>query len=434
VALENARLYDQSQHALHDLTKAYATIEAAGVVHEALTQVVLAGGDVGAVADVLVDALGGSVLVLDRANRVVAARGQPADDDDRAIRQDSTLTAASHLAAPLAQCIDDSRRSGHCVSLTNDDAVRRSVAAIVAGASHMGALIYSRRGDLESVELRTLERAAQITALLILTQDALVNAEERVRGELLTQLFVSQLPLSSELTLRARARHVEIDKLDAVLVIQTEDAPPGDTVRVLHGLADRYRGLAGEHLGIPTAVIHADDLGSAARHVHEQLRRILQRPVVVCAAPIVREEPFGRAFTLASRCCRVLRELGIEDADATTQDLALYAILFDPDRGQDLTMFLDRTIGKLVEHDAKRGTDLTGTLAAYFANSGNITHTARALRIHPNTLLKRMERIGGLLGRDWQRPDAALELQLAVHLYDLAHRTWSATEPLQGNA
>ena len=63
VALENSRLYDESRRALQELREAYATIEAAVAVHESLTRMVLAGGDVGDVADLLVDALGGSVLV-----------------------------------------------------------------------------------------------------------------------------------------------------------------------------------------------------------------------------------------------------------------------------------------------------------------------------------------------------------------------------------
>jgi hypothetical protein len=56
------------------------------------------------------------------------------------------------------------------------------------------------------------------------------------------------------------------------------------------------------------------------------------------------------------------------------------------------------------------------------ANSRNLAGTARALYIHANTLLKRIERIGGLLGHDWQQPDHALRLQLAVHLHDLVQQ------------
>ena len=91
VALENSRLYDESRRALHELRETYATIEAAVAVHEALTRMVLAGGDVSDVADLLVDTLGGSVLVLDRTDRVVAAHGSPADDDEAAVRTHSAL-------------------------------------------------------------------------------------------------------------------------------------------------------------------------------------------------------------------------------------------------------------------------------------------------------------------------------------------------------
>ena len=37
-------------------------------------------------------------------------------------------------------------------------------------------------------------------------------------------------------------------------------------------------------------------------------------------------------------------------------------------------------------------------------------------------LTKRIDRISNLLGSDWQEPDVALNLQLAVRLHDLAHR------------
>lgn len=423
VALENARLYDESQRALHDLKKAYATIQAADAVHDALTRVVLTGGDVGAVADLVVDTLGGGVVVLDRANAVVVARGQPSDDDDRAVREHSVLAAAPHLASELGPGIEESRRSGRCVTIGSGDAVRRSVAAVVAGATHMGALVLSHHGDLEPLDMRTLERAAQITALLTLTQDAVAHAEERVRGELLTQLLTSQGPFPTELVLRARTRHIEPAQLNTVLVAAVGDDRLSDTIRLLHGLAEGYGGLAGEHLGIPTALLHTQNAAEAAQHVHRHLRRVLDTPVLVCAAPTPPvAEPLSRSFTLASRCCQVLRAAGVDDGDSTTEQLAVYAMVFDPERGQDLKVFLDQSLGRLAEHDTKRGTDLLGTLAAYFAHTGNVARSARALHIHTNTLLKRLERVSTVLGYDWQQPDSALRLQLAVRLHDLARR------------
>jgi DNA-binding PucR family transcriptional regulator len=39
--------------------------------------------------------------------------------------------------------------------------------------------------------------------------------------------------------------------------------------------------------------------------------------------------------------------------------------------------------------------------------------------VHVNTVAQRLERIGSLLGADWQTPDRALELQLALRLRKL---------------
>lgn len=423
VALENARLYDESRRALQALEKAYATIEEAEAVHEALTRVVLAGGDVGAVADLVVDTLGGGVLVLDHAQRVLVARGEPADEDEAKVRERAVLTASPRMAAEIVHGIEESRRSGRCVTVDRGETLCHTVAAVVVGATYMGALVLSRHGDPDPVEARILERAAQTAALLTLTQDAVVRAEERVRGELVTQLLTAPRPFSTELALRARARHIEPGSLDTVLVVATAEARLGDTTRLLHGLAEEYDGLAGEHLGVPVALIRSQDAAEAAKSVHQRLRRVLGVPALVCAAPVPPgTEPLGRGVTLASRCCRLLRGLGVRDGGTTTERLAMYTILFDPDRDQDLDAFLDDSLGRLVAHDTERGTDLVGTLTAYFANSRSLAGTARALHIHTNTLLKRIERIGSLLGHDWQQPDHALRLQLAVHLHDLAQQ------------
>lgn len=235
-----------------------------------------------------------------------------------------------------------------------------------------------------------------------------------------------QLPAVNEQlgrALRARARHIEPEQLDTVLVAVTAKDRLGDTTRLLHGFAEEYDGLAGEHLGAPVALIRSQDATEVASSFHRRLRRVLGVPTLVCAALApAGTEPLGRSVALASRCCRLLRGLGVRDGGTITEQLAMYTILFDPDRDQDPDAFLGHSLGKLVVHDAERGTDLMGTPTAYFANSRNLAGTARALHIHTNTLLKRTERIGSLLGHEWQRPDHALRLQLAVHLHDLARQ------------
>src|SRR6266542_1684639 len=73
----------------------------------------------------------------------------------------------------------------------------------------------------------------------------------------------------------------------------------------------------------------------------------------------------------------------------------------------------------VLDYDARRGTVLTKTLEAYFGCGGSPARAAELLHVHVNTVVQRLERLGGLLGPDWQQPERALDLQLALRLYRL---------------
>jgi DNA-binding PucR family transcriptional regulator len=93
--------------------------------------------------------------------------------------------------------------------------------------------------------------------------------------------------------------------------------------------------------------------------------------------------------------------------------------LFDTERAKDLHRFLDNALEPLLAHDTRRSTQLVATLSAYFGNAGNVTRTAAALHVHVNTLLKRLDRVDSILGKGWRAPDRALQLQVALRLYDI---------------
>ena len=61
-------------------------------------------------------------------------------------------------------------------------------------------------------------------------------------------------------------------------------------------------------------------------------------------------------------------------------------------------------------------------MRTYFREGTNLARTARALYVHPNTVVKRLARVADLLGDDWQSPDRALELHMALQLRSLAGR------------
>ncbi len=113
-----------------------------------------------------------------------------------------------------------------------------------------------------------------------------------------------------------------------------------------------------------------------------------------------------------------MRAIGHTDLGATTGRYALYAMIFDTERVRELDRFIADSIGPLLDYDQRRGTDLVGTLSAYYVHRANVAATARALHVHVNTLLKRLDRAGNVLGIDW-RHENDLELQLGLRLHQL---------------
>lgn len=386
VALDNARLYEKSRNALQDLQVAYrrieehvAVVERAQAIHEALTGVVLEGGTPDDVAQLLAEQLGGTVTLLE---------------------------------AP-------EQRSGR-VTTTVDDGVARSVAPIQAGDSRLGALAWSRPagpGVSEDMDLRTLERATHILGLLILKERAVAEASERLSGELLTELLVGGPGISPAQRARTRARGIDADRLNLVLVADSASLSSTDLLRHLHDIARDRAGLAGEHLGRATMIVPSADDDRTVEEVHKRLRRSLGCPVAVVGERAAGHD-WSRAFSLTSRCAAVMRAIGHTDKGVTTGRYALFAMVFDADRAPELDRFLATSVGPLADYDQRRGTDLVGTLSAYYDHRANVAATARALHVHVNTLLKRLDRVSDVLGADW-RTENDLELQLGLRLHRL---------------
>jgi DNA-binding PucR family transcriptional regulator len=114
---------------------------------------------------------------------------------------------------------------------------------------------------------------------------------------------------------------------------------------------------------------------------------------------------------------RALLALGRRGMGGAARELGFAGLIVgsEPDIGD----YVQRVLGPVLDYDERRGTDLVGTLAAYFAAGASPRHAAGQLHVHVNTVSQRLERISALLGDTWQRPDRSLEIQLALRLRDL---------------
>lgn len=408
-AIDTANLLTETRSALADLERANeiirdrsGVIERASDVHDRLAELVLRGGGVHDVAAAVAEVLDGTVEFLEAA------------------------------AAP-AEALEASRAEGHAVRHGDD-----WVAAVAAGGELLGALVLRGHPGLDPVDQLTLERAAMVTSLLLLARRSAAEAEQRVRGELLDDLLDARDRDPRLLRERAARLHADLDATHVVLAARldgtTADAEQeADARRRLWSaashLAATRHGLAAARDGGTVLLLPlkpGDTATALARRTARHLGTAVHEAVTVGAsAPVAdlatRADGVTAAYEEGRRCLDALRLLGRTGDGAAAEDFGFLGLLLAGDR--DITGFVDRTIGQVVSYDERRGTDLLRTLDAYFACGMSPARTKDELHVHVNTVAQRLERIGRLLGDDWQSPARALEVQLALRLHILSAPT-----------
>lgn len=405
-AIDTANLLAETRSALAGLERANeiirdrsAAIERASDVHDRLAELVLRGGGV---------------------HDVAAAVSQVLD---------GTVEFTEAVRAP-ASALEASRAEGHAVRHADD-----WIAAVTAGGELLGALVLHGHPGLDPVDQLTLERAAMVTSLLLLARRSAAEAEQRVRGELLDDLLDARDRDPRLLRERAARLHADLDATHVVLAARLDATAPdadqeADARRRLwaaashlaatrHGLAAARDG--GTVLLLPLAA--RDGATDLARRTARELGTAVHEAVTVGASAPVDDlatgpEAVAGAYTEARRCLDALRLLGRSGDGAAAEDFGFLGLLLAGD--QDVSGFVDRTIGEVVAYDRRRGTELLRTLDAYFACGMSPARTKDELHVHVNTVAQRLERVGRLLGEDWQNPDRALEIQLALRLRRLS--------------
>lgn len=398
IAIDNARLLEESAAALADLGAANGTIRAhneaiarAQDAHDRLTELVLGGADVAAVAAAVAEVLGGGIAVHDTDGAELGRAG-------------------TGPVAPSGQALRTSRSAGRAV--TDGDAW---LCAVMAGPELLGSITLTGRPDLDGADQRLFERASVVTALLLLLRRSAAEAEDRVRGELVADLLTA--PGRDPAALVDRGRRVGVD-LTAPHVLLTLHAEGVSRTR-LAAAAARRAALAGVYAEQVVVLAEAGEAGRQAERISAELGALLGTPVTTGAAgPACGPAELARAHAEAVRCLRALLVLGRAGHGAAASDLGFVGLVLG-DR-TEVPEFVRTTLGPVLDYDRARGTELVRTLRAYFACGGNLTRAKDELHVHVNTVAQRLERIASLLGADWQRPDRALELQLALRLHHLS--------------
>jgi hypothetical protein len=406
IALDNARLLEETRAALDELSaasrelRAHSTsVERAAGAHDRFIDVVLRGGGVEDVAVAVTEALGGTITVLDE-------EGRPTPRPDDA-EECSGLPPDPAGALTLARSTGRTVRDGSWWT-----------AAVTVDSELLGGLVLQRDAVLSDADQRILERAALVTALLLLIRRTAAEAESRVRGELLEELLGGSVRDPEGVRERARRLGADLDQPLAVVVARVDERSVGRALAGATHLAATRGGLAALHDGY--VVLCLPDLApaTAASTVRRELGAAGADPVTVGGAgPVRGPAAVAGAYSEAVRCVATLVALGRTGDSAGAAELGFFGLLVGECR--DVRGFVDATLAPVLEYDARRGTDLVATLRAYFEAGASPARAAEALQVHVNTVTQRLERVSRLIGKEWSTPERALEIQLALRLHRL---------------
>ncbi|MET0456964.1 MAG: helix-turn-helix domain-containing protein [Mycobacterium sp.] len=404
LAIENAQSFEGLRETAREIGENKSELERAARLQGDLVRLVADGGGFGDIVEAMSTFFRGTLLMVDSSDRLSAASKAAGDGRE----------PSPEMLAVAREC----HRSGITDSAELGDTGWRHVVALSAGNSYVGALVLENADEFTPLRRGTFERAADIVALLALRQQALVEAEEEVRGELLHEILESRHPLSEAIRLRADARGLSLDHDLVAIAVAVPPEHLVRTRRVISEFARRLGGIGGEHNGAVSVVLPARDPGRAAETIRHRLTDELSIPAVVCASSPVdaMRGDLPDSFVAARRCLALLRGLGQRSVAATTREFALYSMLFTPGREHELRDFIDDVLGRLAAYDEEHSADLLATLESFYANGTNVAATARGMYVHHNTIVKRLDRVCRILGPDWQSEPHALRLRIALQL------------------
>ncbi|WP_406331417.1 helix-turn-helix domain-containing protein [[Kitasatospora] papulosa] len=422
IAIDTARALDDTRTALAELAGANAELAEANAAvrahsaamqraeeaHDRLTDLVLRGGDVKDVALSVAGLLDSPLTIHDPGGRPLAA-----------VRPDGTGFAADSMDAGwLAGTAEESRHGARAVHRDG-----RWICAVLAGHELLASLVLHRPDRLDDSDRRLYERAAVVTGLLLLLRRTVAETENRIRGELISDLLGDPERDPAGLAERGRRLGIDLDRPHVLLVAEAaaREKLGGAAMRYLFG--GDIHGVSAEHAGTVVLLIDCDGGGTtpgdAARAAATQLGHLVQAPVTVAGTgPARGARELAAAYAEAARCLRAMRVLGREGEGACVDELGFLGVVLG--NAKDVDGFVTAVLGPLLRYDEQRGTQLVRTLRAYFGAGGSLIRAKDELHVHVNTVVQRLDRIQVLLGRNWNEPDRALELQLALRLHLLS--------------
>ncbi|MDT5174973.1 MAG: hypothetical protein QOG37_2224 [Mycobacterium sp.] len=430
IAVTSARRLDQLRQLNESLRDQRDALTRSEEIHERFLAVTLRSGGLSGVAAVLAELIGRPVLVEDVRNVVLATAGDHTQLPDAAQRGTAVIDRAAS-SRPVHVDIERDPGRGFYVSTARlgEDVVARI-------------WFPAEEPSLDPMGVRAVEHASIVISLELLRIRTAAEVEQRLRGELLSDVLGGGASLSDQLLQRAQRLGHDLTRPHVTLVAALSAACEPAEIRLYQRALSLVAELVAPYQPRPLAAMcrgnvvtlwpvgardpqvtggpAADSPDSVASLIHRAIGAVAQEVDVTVAMFAPDAQTYREAYRTAKGALDIAVRAGRTNTVVQLEDLGVVGLLLQLEDSTQLVAFAARILGPLQRHDDAHQTDLIATLRAHFACNQDRRKTAAALHIHPNTVTQRLRRIEQLCNVDMADPAVTLQFDAALTVQDIA--------------
>lgn len=435
----NDRIYSQNDRQLEKLLE----------IHREVMRTALASGQLYGLAETLTRYIGNPVLITDSHWNLLCCVDRP-DNPLPLDRYISTAPKQPPFPTAFLETLPQGLRNykkaiTRLFTLESGYQVRCCIHPIAAHGVLYGYLIvWESVRELVELDFAALEQVALVAALERIRTKEVEQTKLRVRKDFLDDLLSGNVASQNAVRSLATIHGLVFDSpyrclivwgREGEVLIREEGIPRRNstdqrlTMEQISSVALQAAAEVGINLvpvprGVQLVLLVA--LGQTPPEDTRLLRRmawgLIRRlspadapsPIqIVAGSPVPTLSEVSKSLKNAQTGVHMARTTALKDPVVFMDDFAVYQLLSENVDRDVLARFCQASIGPLLNHDKKGDAPLAETLNQYFIHGGSISEAAKAMYIHRNTYIYRLEKIKTLLGTDLRNPRKMMELQLA---------------------
>jgi len=303
-------------------------------------------------------------------------------------------------------------------------------------------------GNLSEMQNIAIEHGVTVAALQLIRDDAVYEARQSYKRDLLEELIAGSLKSRETVISRGEMLELSLDQPYIIIMLAINKLPAAlkqdkeeyeaaikrfkdDLLRISETAFSAWpaRVLAvprGDSIVAIFPVIKkflTRELRSRLLSLLEELQRQISRRwddvSVTIGIGEVAYDPlsFSERYSEVKNAVKVARKVHGPGRTVFEDDMKVYMLLSG--LGQPIEQFYQDVLGMIDNTKIKNREELLQTLRVYLECQGNIGEAAKKLFVHRNTLRYRLNRLKRLLGRDWEEADYRFTLLTALKARDL---------------